>query len=40
LQIAVLFLPDDVAPKEPEDIRALRLVAYDAQGAVLEREAV
>jgi hypothetical protein len=40
LQIAVLFLPDDVAPKEPEDVRALRLVAYDAQGAVLEREAI
>ena len=40
LQIAVLFLPDAVAPKEPEDMRALRLVAYDAQGAVIEREAV
>ena len=40
LQIAVLFLPDAVAPKEPKDVRALRLVAYDAQGAVLEREGV
>ena len=40
LQIAVLFLPDDVAPKEPEEVRALRLVAYDDQGAVLERAAI
>jgi hypothetical protein len=40
LQIAVLFLPDAVAPKEPQDVRTLRLVAYDAQGAVLEREGV
>jgi hypothetical protein len=40
MQIAVLLLPDEVTPKEPEDIRALRLVAYDAQDAVLEREAI